>query len=202
MAMKRCPGCPSFMPGLAETLAARQGGTVKVLVAYASRHGATAGIADTVGTVLAEGGLVADVRPIAEVRTLSGYDAVVLGSALYMGQWLKPAREFADRHKDELASKALWLFSSGPIGDPPFPREVGPAVEKLAEALDARGHQVFSGKLDRGELGLVEELMTTALRAPEGDFRNWSAIREWARSIATELQASTSDETSKGAHEA
>lgn len=162
---------------------------MKVVVVYVSRHGATAGIANVIGEVLNQRGLVAIVRPASEVEALADFDAAVLGSALYMGQWLKVARIFAKQHEQELSTMPLWLYSSGPIGDPPFPREGSPAVASLASQLGARGHQTFAGKLDRAQLSLVEELMTTALRAPEGDFRDWQAIREWAGSIAEELLA-------------
>lgn len=162
---------------------------MKVLVAFASRHGATTDIAAAIGTALRNAGLDTDIRPVEDLESLAGYDAAILGSALYMGQWLKPARSFTARHHQRLAAMPLWLFSSGPIGDPPFPREDSPAVEKLAADLNARGHQTFPGKLDRDQLGLVEEAMIAALHALPGDFRDWPAIDAWARGIARELLA-------------
>jgi len=164
---------------------------MKVPVIYVSRHGATAGIANAIADELRNAGVDTEVLAAEDVRTLDGYDAVVLGSALYMGQWLKPARAFVQRYGSELSRVPLWLFSSGPLGDPPFPREASAAVAKLANGLNARGQVTFSGKLDRGELGLVEEIMTSALHAPEGDFRDWAAIGEWARAIAGELRSGT-----------
>lgn len=164
---------------------------MKVPVIYVSRHGATAGIANAIAGELRNAGIDAEVLAAENVQTLDGYDAVVLGSALYMGQWLKPARGFVQRYGSKLSSVPVWLFSSGPLDDPPFPREESAAVAKLAAELNARGHVTFPGKLDRGELGLVEEIMTSALHAPEGDFRDWTAIGEWARSIAGELQSGT-----------
>ena len=96
---------------------------MKVLVTAATKHGATAEIAATIGEVLrGEPGLDATVVPAEEVATVDGYDAVVLGSAVYAGHWLASAKELVDRAGGALAGKPVWLFSSGPIGDPPKPR--------------------------------------------------------------------------------
>ncbi|HAW10057.1 MAG TPA: hypothetical protein DCX12_03090, partial [Chloroflexi bacterium] len=90
--------------------------TGSVLVAYASRHGFTQGIADRLATALRASGRTVDERPLASVGDLSGYDAFVIGSAAYVGQWLPPATEFVRRNRDALAARPLWLFSSGPLG--------------------------------------------------------------------------------------
>ena len=95
---------------------------MKVLVTAASRYGATGEIAEAIGEVLRERGLDATVGP-PEAATVDGHDAVVLGSAVYAGHWLKPARELVDRQRDALAARPVWLFSSGPVGDPPKPEE-------------------------------------------------------------------------------
>lgn len=93
--------------------------TMRVLVAYASRHGATAGIARRIAEQLQAAGLDADVRDVQEVDDVAAYDAVVLGAAAYMFHWLKDATRFARRHRDVLAARPTWLFSSGPLGDDP-----------------------------------------------------------------------------------
>lgn len=69
---------------------------------------------------------------------VGGYDAVVLGSAVYVGRWLEPARELVDAHAEELAARPTWLFSSGPIGDPPKP-EADDAVQIAEIAAWLRG---------------------------------------------------------------
>ena len=92
-----------------------------VLVAAASKYGATAEIAEAIGRALREGGVAADVRPVEQAGDLAGYAGVVLGSAVYVGRWLEPGRRFVDEHAEELAAKPTWLFSSGPVGDPPKP---------------------------------------------------------------------------------
>jgi menaquinone-dependent protoporphyrinogen oxidase len=95
----------------------------------------------------------------------------------------------AKRHAEALSEKPTWLFSVGPIGDPPHPNpEEDPVdVAAILEATKARQHRVFSGRLDKRNLGFAEKAIVMALRAPEGDFRDWEAIRAWAREIATAL---------------
>ena len=96
---------------------------MRVLVTAASSHGATTNIASVIGGTLHVHGLEVDVVPLADVKTLDGYDAVILGSGVYTGHWLREALTFARRHRKQLAQKPVWLFSSGPIGDPPRPLE-------------------------------------------------------------------------------
>jgi hypothetical protein len=96
---------------------------MRVLVTAATKYGATAEIAAAIAEVLDEHGLEATMLPPDQVEEVDGYDAVVLGSAVYAGHWLKPARELVERHAGALASRPVWLFSSGPVGDPPKPEE-------------------------------------------------------------------------------
>ena len=161
---------------------------MRILVTAASKHGATTEIAEAIGSTLVEAGADAEVLAPEAVDDLAGYDAVVLGSAVYAGRWLEPARQFAERFRGTLAQCPVWLFSSGPIGEPPKPEEDPVDVADLRAATGARAHVVFAGKLDRGELGFGEKAIVLALRAPEGDFRDWDAIRDWARGVARDLE--------------
>jgi menaquinone-dependent protoporphyrinogen oxidase len=162
---------------------------VKVLVAAASKYGATMEIADAIAATLKEAGVDATAAKIDDVRDIAGYDAFVLGSGAYVGHWISEADDFVKRHAEELSKKPVWLFSSGPVGEPPLPG--GDAVDTvhLREATSAREHRLFGGKLDRKRLNFAEKAMTLALRVPEGDFRNWDDIRAWAREIAAALSA-------------
>jgi menaquinone-dependent protoporphyrinogen oxidase len=160
-----------------------------VLVTAASRHGATTEIAERIGQVLAGRGLSVDVRPAADVTGVDRYEAVVLGSAVYMGHWLDAARQLVDMATPELSSRPLWLFSSGPVGDPPKPAEFPVDVGAIVAATGAREHRMFAGRLDRSRLSFPERAMTAALRAPVGDFRDWTAIEAWAADIADTLRA-------------
>jgi menaquinone-dependent protoporphyrinogen oxidase len=165
---------------------------MKVLVSAASKHGATSEIAEEIGKALRNAlrsdNAVVDVGPAEQVSSVEDYDAVVLGSAVYAGHWLEPARELAGRHVGALAARPVWLFSSGPVGAPPKPAEEESVdVSGIFEATGARDHRVFPGRLDKGALGFAEKAIVFALRVAEGDFRDWDAIRGWAREIAADL---------------
>jgi menaquinone-dependent protoporphyrinogen oxidase len=162
---------------------------MRFLITAASRQGATAEIAEAIARTLREKGLTVDVRSPEQVDSLDGYDGVVLGSGVYMGQWLPAARSFVDRHEAALAEIPNWLFSSGPIGSPtPMPAGDPVEVEALMSRTKAKGHQTFAGKLDRGGLSFGHRLVARAVKAPEGDFRDWAAVRRWALEIAARAQ--------------
>jgi menaquinone-dependent protoporphyrinogen oxidase len=163
---------------------------MRVLVAVASKHGSTYGIASVIAEDLRAAGVEVDLHDVREVSTVEGYGAVILGSAIYAGSWLPEARSFAEEYRDELSRLPVWLFSSGPLGaedpQPPFD------LEKFAVSLGdmkVRAHQLFVGKLDPDQLGFGERLMGKMVGAPSGDFRDWAVIRSWAAGIGLELKA-------------
>jgi menaquinone-dependent protoporphyrinogen oxidase len=160
---------------------------VRILISAASRHGSTRSVADALGAALAEGGVQVHNVPPDEVTSTAGYDAVIVGSAVYAGQWLKPARELVERHADELRGRPVWLFSSGPLGDPPAPADDPVDASRLTALVTARGHRVFAGSLERERLNLAERAIVRVVRAPYGDFRDWQAVRQWASEIVSEL---------------
>jgi menaquinone-dependent protoporphyrinogen oxidase len=163
-----------------------------LLVTAATRYGATAELAAAIAEVLGEHGLEATVLPPDQVQEVDGYDAVVVGSAVYAGHWLKPARELVDRLGGELASRPVWLFSSGPVGDPPKPEEDPVDVADLLAATGAPEHRIFAGRLARNQLSFPERAIVSALRVPEGDFPDWTEIRRWAAGIADAMGAGVS----------
>jgi menaquinone-dependent protoporphyrinogen oxidase len=161
-----------------------------VLVAVASKYGATRGIADAIGRGLGQRGVDARVQDVEAVGTLDGVDAVVLGSAVYAGRWLQSARHFVEENAAELASRPTWVFSSGPIGSPPKPEpREAVQIEKVEQLLQPREHRVFAGELVRDRLSFPERALVRAFHAAEGDFRDWEEIDRWAESIAVELRA-------------
>ena len=162
---------------------------MRVLVTAASRHEATAEIAEAIAVDLAKRGLDARVRPIGEVTGLGDYDAVVLGSAVYMGRWLKAARLFASKHATALAAMPVWLFSSGPLGpaDKPVPESDAADIDAMVALTRAREHRVFAGRLDGAQLGVAERAVMKAVHAPEGDSRDWGAVDAFAADIAAAL---------------
>lgn len=165
---------------------------MKVLVTAASRHGSTAAIAAAIGDVLTSRGFEVTVAPAEGVAALSAFEAVVLGSAVYMGHWLAPAIGLAERIGAERAGRPVWLFSSGPVGDPSArfaqQMDVDPVdLQAVQKATGAREHRRFSGKLDRHNLRGLQRVGLSLFRGLQGDFRDWEAIREWAASIADQL---------------
>lgn len=163
------------------------GSNARVLVAAASKHGATAEIADHIGGALEEKGLEATVAAADQVTEVDDYQAVILGSAVYAGHWLEAAKQLADRIAGSAGSPPVWLFSSGPIGDPPKPEEEPVDVADIFEKTSAREHRVFAGKIDKSRLSFGEKAIMVAVRAPDGDFRDWGEIAGWANEIADTL---------------
>lgn len=162
-----------------------------VLVASQTHHGATREIADMIGATIAGRGIETDIRDVGNVADLEGYDAIVLGSAVYMGRWMRPATAFVRRHEDELRARPTWLFSSGPIAAPAKDGSDPVKVDDVVAAVHPRGHRVFGGRLERSRLGMFERAVAHVVRAPDGDFRDWEAIEDWAAGIADELEAET-----------
>ena len=162
---------------------------MKVLVSVASRHGASFEIAEEISATLAASGFQTAVLPPDAVTSLEGYDAVILGSSVYVGHWMDSAVNLVDRFSKEITAVPVWIFSSGPMGHEPRPEDEPVDVEEILAATGARDHRVFAGQVDRSKLGLGEKVILTAVRAPEGDFRPWDEIRAWAGEIATTLKA-------------
>ena len=165
----------------------------QVLVTYATKYGATAEIAEKIGEVLRQAGLRTDVQPVERAGDVSRYDAVVLGSAVYIGRWRKEAAKFLKANEQALTGKAVWLFSSGPTGegDPVemvqgwrFPGSLQP----IADRIGPRDIAIFHGATDVGKLNFLEKWMLKNVQAPVGDYRDWEAIAAWATAIADELQ--------------
>jgi menaquinone-dependent protoporphyrinogen oxidase len=165
---------------------------IQVLVAYTTKHGATAEIAEKIGQVLRQAGLRADVLPADRVGDLAPYKAVILGSAVYIGRWRKEAVKFLKANEKMLAQRPVWLFSSGPTGegDPVelvngwrFPKGLQP----IADRIQPRDIVVFHGALDSKKLNFIERWMIKNVKAPVGDFRDWEAITAWAAAVADTL---------------
>jgi menaquinone-dependent protoporphyrinogen oxidase len=174
---------------------------MKAIVVYASKYGSTKGIAEFIAEKLQQRGILAEVRDVVAIHGLGGFDAFVIGSAVYMGHWMKEATEFVRRNRSVLAGRPVWLFSSGPLGTETKDAQgrdliVVAEPKELAEfreAINPRDHRVFFGALDSSRLGVAHR-MTRKLPAaratlPEGDFRDWKGIEAWANGIARALEA-------------
>jgi menaquinone-dependent protoporphyrinogen oxidase len=172
---------------------------MKVLVVYASKYGATQGIAECIAEKLTSAGQHAEIREVRAAGDLAGYDAFVIGSAAYTGNWLKEATEFVLRNRAILAARPVWLFSSGPLGTKATDAKgqdlraaaVPKQIAEFGPAISPRGHRVFFGALDPGKLGFaaraLRKLPAGRELLPEGDFRDWAEIAAWAWAIADEL---------------
>src|SRR6266496_1908846 len=159
-----------------------------VLVAYASKHGSTQGIAERIAEQLRQLGKEAEGRPVDAVQNPGSYEAFVIGSAIYYGSWLKEATEWVHHHQAVLAQRPVWLFSVGPLGTEVQDAEQQPKeMAEFQQAIAPREQRIFFGALDPSRLSFAERMMAKALRAPEGDFRDWEAIEAWAASIARDL---------------
>jgi menaquinone-dependent protoporphyrinogen oxidase len=163
-----------------------------VLVSAASKHGATAEIAAEIGKAFESAGLTVTVAPPEDITDIGAFDAFVIGSAVYAGRWRKSAREMVERNASDMAGRPVWLFSSGPLGDPPKPTEDPVDIAALAEATRMVGHRLFAGKLALSSLNFGERAIVASLRAPVGDFRDWEEVRAWAEEIVHALRAGVS----------
>ena len=165
---------------------------IKVLVAYASKYGATEEIAERIGLILSQAGLLVDVSPVNEVVTLETYHAIVMGSAVYLGQWRRSAAKFLRKNKHELAKKRVWLFSSGPTGKG-NPVEImkgwkyPPTLQLSISAIKPCDIALFHGQLNLEKMNMIERFVISKIKAPVGDFREWDVIENWAKSIAFQL---------------
>lgn len=160
---------------------------MKVLVTAASKHGSTQMIADEVVRGLRDRHIDAVFAAPEAVHSLREYNAVVVGSAIYTGHWMAPVTSFIRSHHAELLGREVWLFSSGPVGDPPVPAAESAEAEHLAKEIGAREHRVFPGRIERARLGRLERVLARAVHAQEGDFRDWDAVQDWTKSIADAL---------------
>lgn len=185
---------------------------MRVQVVYASRHGGTAGIAERIAEILRSEGADVVVADAAERPDPSGFDAYVIGSGVQIGSWHKEGTEFLERNQATLATRPVWLFSSGPLlgsskmteGSDRLTLALGPEdgpgsggrkkVTALSAAIHARDHRVFYGAYNPHDppKSMQERLvrLMPAAKAvlPAGDFREWDAIKTWAREIAAELR--------------
>jgi menaquinone-dependent protoporphyrinogen oxidase len=185
----------------------------KIQVVYASRHGGTAGIAERIADVLRTEGADVVVSDAADRPNPVGFDANVIGSGVYLGSWLKEGTEFLERNQSTLATRPVWLFSSGPlpgsskatVAEDPVTVALGPEdgpgsgghkkIAALSATIRPRDHRVFLGAFNPDDAPksmqerLVRLMPVSRQILPAGDFRDWDAIEGWAREIAAELVA-------------
>ena len=165
--------------------------TKTLAIAAASRHGSTTEIADRLADDLTEA--LPDLWRVARVdltdlRAFDSADAVILGSAVYYGRWIRGAARALD-HLREVPPADLWLFSTGPVSEIESENEHIISADSMADLGGADEHMVFGGKLDSTQLSFAERIVVKAVHARPGDHRRWDIVDAWARHIAHELGA-------------
>jgi menaquinone-dependent protoporphyrinogen oxidase len=159
-----------------------------VLVGYATRYGSTQQVAETVADTLREGGLQVNLLPLREVHTLTDFNAVVLGTALYMYHLHKDAQRFLSRHRKALEERPVAVFVLGPTHDPYDEKEWHDSRAQLDKELAKYqwfkpvALELFGGKFDPAKLRFPLNLMAGS--EPATDIRDWTAIRDWAGDLA------------------
>jgi len=164
----------------------------KILVAYASRAGSTAGVAEAIGQTLAESGAQVEVRPMKDVEDLAPYQAVVAGSAIQGGRWLPEAMQFVQTHRAALAQKPFAAFlvcmTLAMPGADKYREHVAGFLQPVRALVRPVSEGLFAGALDISKVPSFRDRLMFRLSVvfgvwSEGDHRDWNAIRAWAESI-------------------
>ena len=160
----------------------------RILVAYGSKRGGTAGLAAMIGDASTEAGIEVSVSPARDIHNPTGFDAAVVAGALYANRWHRDARRFVQRNADDLRRLPVWLVSSGPLDDSAAQRDIGPTsqIHKLIERVGARGHATFGGRLSPDAKGFPARAMA---KTNAGDWRDPAQVRRWVAAIVEQLQA-------------
>jgi len=159
---------------------------MRVLIAYGSKRGGTAGLAGMIGEELTAAGLEAVVRPARQVADLEGVDAVVVAGSLYATRWHRDARRFVRRHAAGLRARPVWLVASGPLDDSALEGTIPPVgqLSRAAAAVGARGQVTFGGRLAPDARGFPARAMA---KKRAGDWRDRGHIRRWTDGVVVEL---------------
>jgi menaquinone-dependent protoporphyrinogen oxidase len=160
---------------------------MRVLVTFGSARGGTRELAQMVADGLRDEGLSVDMLAAGQIRRLDGYDAVIVGGALYAFRWHKASRRFVKRHTAELRRRPTYFFSSGPLDDSATRTEIPPVkgVKALMERVAAREHITFGGRLSPDASGYPANVMA---KTHAGDWRDAAQVRAWAGSVASQLR--------------
>ena len=160
-----------------------------ILVTAASKHGATDEVADAIARRIEASGITVDRLAPADVTSVADYDAVVVGSAVYILQWMPEAHDFMERFKDELPAGRGWAVSVGMNGVPKHSRQDGSRVGPLLTHVKCRDLHTFAGRYKPSLLSLRERSVARLAGVVEGDFRDWEAVDQWADEIVEALKA-------------
>ena len=164
--------------------------TDTILVAYATRYGSTAEVAEAVGDELRKAGAEVDVQPIDDIQDLSRYQAVIIGSPIYMGKWLPEAQVFVERHQQHLRGIPVAYFAVGLTimgGTPDAIRKAEASMGQVRMLVNPVDIGIFPGRLESSRLSVADRAITKLIRAKTGDFRDWEAVRAWAQTLRPKI---------------
>ncbi len=164
---------------------------MKILIAYATKAGSTAEVAAEIGRVVeSKGGCEVDVHPVDKLKGVDGYDAAIIGSAIRVGKWLPEAMKFVEKHRDALGQIPVALFTvclTLSEDTEENRREVAAYLDPVCEVVQPVDIGLFAGLMDYSKLSFLLRLMVKKMGSPEGDFRDWEAIRAWAGQVRARL---------------
>ena len=155
----------------------------KVLITYATKRGSTTEVAQAIGETISKKGIDVSILPIKDVADVSGYDAVFIGSAIRMGSWLPEAVSFVKQHQDALNKVPTKIFSVHILNQgyqPESQKERTTYTAQVRAIINPEDEAFFAGKIDPSQLKFVERLLFKAVKSPDGDFRDWNKIQQWA----------------------
>ncbi len=158
----------------------------QTLIAYATKAGSTGEVAQRIGKTLAGRGAAVDVKPVKEVKDLSAYSTVILGSAIRMGNVLPEVKKFVEAHQAELQQKnfsAFFVCMTLKEDTEENRKTVNAYLDPVRALVQPASEGMFAGVLNAKKIGLLERLMMNMMKASEGDFRRWDQIETWAQGV-------------------
>lgn len=165
--------------------------TKKALVVYATRAGSTGEVAQAIAERFCAMGFDAEVQPVESVSSLSGYEAVVLGSAVRYGAWLPEMTKFIESQRGALAQLPVAIFTlhMQALGDDTASQTTRAGYTKAVRAVvNPRDEVFFAGKIDPLTLSFLERMAVRLVKSPVGDKRDWDRIRRWAEGLSETLR--------------
>ncbi|MCT8336727.1 flavodoxin [Methanoculleus sp. Afa-1] len=166
--------------------------TERILVAYATRYGSTAEVAEAIGEELRRSGADVDVMPVSEVRDLSPYRAAVIGSPIYMGKWLPEPQVFIEKNQNHLRTIPVAYFAVGlTVTDrsPEILRKAEASMDAVRMLVNPVEVGIFPGRLESGGLSFTDRTIIKMIRAKTGDFRDVQVVRAWAQAVCRKFMA-------------
>jgi len=162
----------------------------RILVAYATRYGSTAEVAEAIGEELRKTGVAVDVRPVNDLEDLSPYRAAIIGSPIYMGKWLPESQVFIERNQQILRTIPVAYFAVGLTvadGGAEILRKAEASMDQVRMLVNPVDTGIFPGKLESDRLSLTDRTIIKLIRAKAGDLRNWEAVRAWAQAVREKI---------------